>query len=94
MKNYVYREPVNSLEQLDDRLHEALATITPQMIQGAQASLIRRTRLCIQIGGGHFELYYGFRLFIKLFFNFKKTLHFCFALLKNQLLLRYYSSQT
>jgi hypothetical protein len=30
MKNYVYREPVNSLEQLDDRLHEALATITPQ----------------------------------------------------------------
>lgn len=55
MKNYVYREPVNSLEQLDDRLHEALATITPQMIQGAQASLIRRARLCIQIGGGHFE---------------------------------------
>jgi hypothetical protein len=47
MKNYVYREPVNSLEQLDDRLHEALATITPQMIQGAQASLIRRARLCI-----------------------------------------------
>jgi hypothetical protein len=55
MKNYVYRELVNSLEQLDDRLHEALATITPQMIQGAQASLIRRARLCIQIGGGHFE---------------------------------------
>jgi hypothetical protein len=55
MKNYVYREPVNSLEQLDDRLHEALATITPQMIQGAQASLIRRARLCIQIDGGHFE---------------------------------------
>jgi hypothetical protein len=55
MKNYVYREPVNSLEQLDDRLHEALATITPQMIQDAQASLIRRARLGIQIGGGHFE---------------------------------------
>jgi hypothetical protein len=55
VKNYVYREPVNSLEQLDDRLHEALATITPQVIQGAQASLIRRARLCIQIGGGHFE---------------------------------------
>jgi hypothetical protein len=53
--DYVYHEPVNSLEQLDDRLHEALATITPQMIQGAQASLIRRARLCIQIGGGHFE---------------------------------------
>jgi hypothetical protein len=40
---YVYREPVNSLEQLDDRLHEA------------QASLIIQARLCIQIGGGHFE---------------------------------------
>jgi hypothetical protein len=37
------------------RLHEALATITPQMIQDAQASLIRRARLFIQIGGGHFE---------------------------------------
>jgi hypothetical protein len=55
MKNYIYREPVNSLEQLDGRLHEVLATITPQMIQGAQASLIRRARLCIQIGGHHFE---------------------------------------
>jgi hypothetical protein len=46
---------VNSLEQLDDRLHDSLATITSQMIQDAQASLIRRARLCIQIGGGHFE---------------------------------------
>jgi hypothetical protein len=55
VKNYVYREPVNSLEQLDDRLHEALARITPQMIQGAQVSLIRRARLCIQNDGGHFE---------------------------------------
>jgi hypothetical protein len=55
MKNYVYRKPVNSLEQLDDRLHDSLATITPQMIQDAQANLIRRARLCIQIGGGHFE---------------------------------------
>jgi hypothetical protein len=33
MQNYVYRELVNSLEQLDDRLYEALGTITPQ-IQG------------------------------------------------------------
>jgi hypothetical protein len=55
MKNYVYRKPVNSSEQLDDRLHDSLATITLQMIQDAQASLIRRARLCIQIGGGHFE---------------------------------------
>jgi hypothetical protein len=55
MKNYVYREPMNCLEQLDDRLHEALATNTLQMIQGAQASLIRRAHLCIQIGGSHFE---------------------------------------
>jgi hypothetical protein len=36
-------------KQLDDRLHEALATITSQMIQGVQAILIRRTCLCIQI---------------------------------------------
>jgi hypothetical protein len=42
MQNYVYRELVNSLEQLDDRLHEALGTITPQMIQGVHTSLIRR----------------------------------------------------
>jgi hypothetical protein len=48
--NYYYRAPVNSLEQLDDRLHKTLTRITPQMIQGAQATLIRRARLCVQIG--------------------------------------------
>jgi hypothetical protein len=54
-ENYVYRAPVNSLEQLDDRLHKTLTRITPQMIQGAQATLIRRARLCVQIAGSHFE---------------------------------------
>lgn len=34
---------------------EAIASITPEMIQNAGISLIRQARLCIELGGGHFE---------------------------------------
>lgn len=55
LKEYVYRETINNMEQLQGRIDEALATVTPEMIAAAQRNLIRRARLCIRMGGGHFE---------------------------------------
>jgi len=55
IKEYVYQTPVNDREELHMRIMEAFATVTPEMIRNAGRSLIRRARLCIQLGGGHFE---------------------------------------
>jgi hypothetical protein len=55
LKNYIYREPVNNLEELNDRIHEALAAVTPNMIRLARENLIKRARLCLDMEGGHFE---------------------------------------
>ncbi|XP_071576602.1 uncharacterized protein, partial [Temnothorax nylanderi] len=55
VKQYVYRERIDSREELEGRMIEAFATVTPEMMRNAQQSLIRRARLCIQCGGGHFE---------------------------------------
>jgi hypothetical protein len=55
LKNYIYREPVNNLEELNDRIHEALATVAPNMIRLARENLIKRARLCLHMEGGHFE---------------------------------------
>jgi hypothetical protein len=54
-KNYIYREPINTLEELNDQIHEALATVIPNMLRLAREHLIRRARLCLQMKGGHFE---------------------------------------
>ena len=55
IKEYVYRMPINTVQELSDRIDEALATITPEMIQRSRENLIRRAQLCIEMGGGHFE---------------------------------------
>jgi len=55
LKNYIYREPIQSRRELNDRILEALATITPNMIHNAGQNLIRRARLCIQMNGTQFE---------------------------------------
>jgi hypothetical protein len=53
LKNYIYREPVNNLEELNDRIYEALATVIPNMLRLAWENLIKRTRLCFHMEGGH-----------------------------------------
>lgn len=55
VKSIVYREPVNTEAELRDRLQEAFQTVTPDMINNSQASLIRRAQLCVQMNGRNFE---------------------------------------
>jgi hypothetical protein len=31
LKNYIYREPINILEELNDQIYETLATVIPNM---------------------------------------------------------------
>lgn len=57
LKEYVYRQPVATIEELEDRLREAIATVTPQMLENMQMNLLRRAAMCVQMGGGHFEQY-------------------------------------
>jgi hypothetical protein len=55
LKNYIYREPINILEELNNQIHEALATVIPNMLRLARENLIGRTRLFLQMKGSHFE---------------------------------------
>jgi hypothetical protein len=55
LKSYIYREPINTLEELNDPIHEPLTTVIPNMLRPARENLIRRARLFLQMKGGHFE---------------------------------------
>jgi hypothetical protein len=55
LKNYIYHEPVNNLEELNDRIYEALATVIPNMLRLARENLIKRARLCLHMEGGYLE---------------------------------------
>jgi len=54
-KNFIYRNPVETLEDLEEQLYCAIATVTPEMIQRVQENLIHRANMCIQMEGLHFE---------------------------------------
>ncbi|XP_011693193.1 PREDICTED: uncharacterized protein LOC105453157 [Wasmannia auropunctata] len=47
IKEYVYREQIQNCEELDNRITEAIATVTPDMIRNAIISLFQCARLCI-----------------------------------------------
>jgi hypothetical protein len=64
LKNYIYREPINTLEELNDRIHDALATVIPNMLRLTRKNLIKRARLFLQMEGGHFEYLLLIILFI------------------------------
>lgn len=57
LKNLVYATPVNSLEDLTARLHNAAGIIRaqPGKILRSQESLLRRVQLCLDNEGRHFE---------------------------------------
>jgi hypothetical protein len=57
LKNYIYREPINILEELNDQIHETLATVIPNMLRLARENLIKRARLFLQMKGDHFEYF-------------------------------------
>jgi hypothetical protein len=66
LKNYIYREPINILEELNDQIHETLAN----MLRLARENLIKRARLFLQMKGGHFEYLLEIILFILHVFYF------------------------
>jgi hypothetical protein len=49
LKNYIYCEPINILEELNDQIHETLATVIPNVLRRARENLIKRARLFLQI---------------------------------------------
>jgi DNA-binding MarR family transcriptional regulator len=49
LKNYIYREPINTFVELNDRIHEALATVIPNMLRLARENLIKRGRLFLRM---------------------------------------------
>jgi hypothetical protein len=55
LKNYIYREPLNILEELNYQIYETLATVIPNMLRVARENLIKRARLFLQMKGGHFR---------------------------------------
>jgi hypothetical protein len=55
LKNYIYREPINILEELNYQIPEALATVIPNLLRLARDNLIRRAHLFLQMKAGHFE---------------------------------------
>lgn len=50
-----YKEEIENRLELEDKIIEAFAAVTPQMILNATTSLLRCARLCIECGDGHFE---------------------------------------
>jgi hypothetical protein len=45
LKNYIYGEPINILEELNDQIYETLATVIPNMLRLARENLIKRARI-------------------------------------------------
>jgi hypothetical protein len=54
-KDYIYRESVDTLEELKNRLQESIATLTSEMLRNVQNNLLRRATLCIEVSGKQFE---------------------------------------
>jgi hypothetical protein len=54
-KDYIYREPVDTLEELKNRLQESIATLTSEMLRNVQNNLLQRATLCIEVGGRQFQ---------------------------------------
>lgn len=55
MKSIVYRTPVQDLQDLEQRIEQAVRQITPEMVANCKRSLLERARCCVQQQGGHFE---------------------------------------
>jgi hypothetical protein len=54
-KDFIYREPVDTLEELENRLQESISTVKPEMLRNVQNNLLRQAALCIEVGGRQFE---------------------------------------
>lgn len=55
VKSLVYAVACDTAEEMKDRITAAFLSITPQMLQNAEESVLRRAQTCIHRQGGHFE---------------------------------------
>lgn len=57
MKNLVYSEPIDNLQQLRRRVENAAAHIrnNPDIFENVRHSLLRRARACVEAGGDQFQ---------------------------------------
>lgn len=54
-KNIVYNIPPTTAEDMQQRITDVFATITPEMLRNVNESFEKRVRACIQVNGQHFE---------------------------------------
>ncbi|KAL0852138.1 hypothetical protein ABMA28_000375 [Loxostege sticticalis] len=55
VKKSVYAHECSTREEMEEKIHAAFASITPDMLQSARTSMLRRTELCLDKEGGHFK---------------------------------------
>lgn len=55
IKNYVYKVPINTEDELMERLHEAFATLQEEMLLKAVDNVRKRCRVCVEQDGWQFE---------------------------------------
>jgi hypothetical protein len=55
LKNVVFRNPINNLEELQHAIEEAIGNVGPEMLINVFTNLSNRVQLCLQQGGQHFE---------------------------------------
>jgi hypothetical protein len=71
LKNYIYRQPISILEELNDQIYETLDTVIPNMLRLARENLIKRARLFLQmILNTCYKLFFLFYMFLISFVAF------------------------
>jgi hypothetical protein len=47
-KDYIHREPLDTLKELKNRLQESIAALISEMLRNVQNNLLRRATLCMK----------------------------------------------
>jgi hypothetical protein len=57
VKNIVYQVKLNDLQHLKVRIRDAVATVTPNMLQATWKEVEYRLNICRATKGGHIKIY-------------------------------------
>ncbi|CAK9821245.1 hypothetical protein ANTRET_LOCUS11 [Anthophora retusa] len=55
VKTTVYKQPVETREEMVARIHGAVATITSETLMKVQQNIRRRAEACLEVQGGYIE---------------------------------------
>lgn len=55
LKNTIFKTPVNTVEDLKNRIREECANITPEVLRNVFMNMKRRVNLCLENRGQHFQ---------------------------------------